>query len=244
MLYMILKAAYQPKLLPKDFKMINEKSKTFWQKYASHGDLSLFSMMNLQIDPSLSQQKFYHELEIVLRECVLNNNQSLLDLGGGVGLWSREFIKKVAEVTLVEREPLFIEKAKTLLANEKRCRIINADSTTYYEQKSFDIIFMSGLTIYLDDISFNEMLENLNTMSRKGTEIIHRDAYGVEERFILNEKQSEALGEKYTAQYRTRQEYDDLFAKHGYEKSFDIDMYPDDQRWVETDLRLAKYIKL
>ena len=224
--------------------MINELSKTFWQKYASKSDLSLFSMMNLQKDPALSQQKFYYELEIVLRECVFNNAQSLLDLGGGVGLWSREFLKIVREVTLVEREPLFIEKAKSLLSNEKRCRIVNADSTTYYEKKNFDIIFMSGLTIYLDDTSFNKMLENINAMSRKRTEIIHRDAFGIEERFLINEKQSEALGEKYSAQYRTRQEYDDLFAQHGYQKSFDIDMYPDDQRWVETDLRLAKYIKL
>ena len=51
--------------------MINDKSKAFWQKYASKDDLSLFSMMNLQTDPVLSQQKFYHELEIILRECHL-----------------------------------------------------------------------------------------------------------------------------------------------------------------------------
>ena len=224
--------------------MINDKSKAFWQKYASKDDLSLFSMMNLQTDPVLSQQKFYHELEIILRECQFTNTQSLLDLGGGVGLWSREFARKVAEVTLVEREPLFVEKAKSILANEKNCRIITSDGTIFSVQEKFDIIFLSGLTIYLDDKSFAKMLGNVNRMSRKGTVIIHRDAYGVKERFEINEKQSEALGEKYSAQYRTRQEYDELFSLFGYEKTLDIDIYPDDQRWIETDLRLAKYIKL
>ena len=52
------------------------------------------------------------------------------------------------------------------------------------------------------------------------------------------------LGKNIPHNIELEQEYDDLFAQHGYQKSFDIDMYPDDQRWVETDLRLAKYIKL
>ena len=80
------------------------------------------------------------------------NTQSLLDLGGGVGLWSREFARKVAEVTLVEREPLFVEKAK-IFWRMKNCRIITSDGTIFSVQEKFDIIFLSGLTIYLDDKS-------------------------------------------------------------------------------------------
>ena len=62
--------------------------------------------------PALSQQKFYYELEIVLRECVFNNAQSLLDLGGGVGLWSREFLKIVREVTLVEENLCLLKRPR------------------------------------------------------------------------------------------------------------------------------------
>lgn len=224
--------------------MIDEKSKEFWKKYASTSELSLFSMMNLQTDPVLSQQKFYYELEMVLKHCKFSSNHSLLDLGGGVGLWSREFASRVGEVTLVEREPSFVRIAKDLLSGKPNCRIIESDSTTFFEEKTYDIIFMSGLTIYLNDNSFDRMLQNLSEMTKKGSLIIHRDAYGVDSRFILDQKQSDTLGQRYSAEYRTRKEYDNLFFSYGYDKILDIDIYPENKRWKETDLRLAKYFRI
>lgn len=224
--------------------MFNEKSKTFWQKYSEKKDLSYFSLMNLQTDPRLAQQKFYHELKIVLDNCDFLSHHNVLDLGGGVGLWSKAFSSLVNSVTLVEREPSFVEKAHQLLEPLNNCKIIESDSCLFRDESSFDIVFMSGLTIYLDDSGFENMLNNVKAMTTKDSLIVHRDAYGVKQRFLLEDKLSTNLGEKYSAQYRSRVEYDELFRAFGWEKVLDIDMYPDDKRWIETDLRLAKYKKI
>ena len=74
---------------------------------------------------------------------------------------------------------------------------------------------------------------------------IHRDAYGIEERFLLDRKNSENLKLDYSAVYRSREEYDDIFVnKHGFEILFDEDMYPDEtqlNKRKETRLRIAIY---
>ena len=91
---------------------------------------------------------------------------------------------------------------------------------------------MSGLTIYLDDTSFNKMLENINAMSRKRTEIIHRDAFGIEERFLINKKQIEALGKNIPHNIELDRNTM-IFLLSTVIRNLLILYVPDDQRWVE-----------
>ena len=78
------------------------------------------------------------------------------------------------------------------------------------------------------------MLGNVNRMSRKGTVIIHRECT-VLKSGLKSMKAEKRSGKIFCSVSKMNIE---LFSLFGYEKTLDIDIYPDDQRWIETDLDL------
>ena len=217
----------------------------FWSNYAKRKDVSVYSLMNLQPDEQKAKEKFAFETNRVKELVNFQLEWHVLDLGGGVGLWSEYFRKHVAEVTLVERESEFIEIAKNTIKDP--AIHIELNDVVEYDAPAdrFDAIFISGVTIYLNDEKLNELMVKMKSYLKEDGIIIHRDAYGVEQKFVLSEKYSENLKETYSAMYRTRSEYDAIIADgHGFEKTIDVDMYEDTaeaKRWKETNLRVAIY---
>lgn len=221
------------------------RASAFWAKYSKRKDLSEHSLMNLNPDAKLANEKFIFESNRLKNLVEFNQNWHVLDLGGGVGHWSSFFSKVCSNVTLVERERAFVEVAKSELQNSS-IKIIQDDCINYIaESNLYDVVFMSGVSIYLDDDGLNKCMQNIKQYLKVGGIFIHRDAYGLDEQFNINDKYSSNLQEYYTAKYRTRSEYDEIFVnKHKMEKLIDVDMYEDakaKRRWKETDLRIAVY---
>jgi len=226
-------------------KKIHGNSNDFWNQYSKREDLTLNSLMNLEADAEKSKEKFIYEkkrLESILK---YNPKWNLADLGGGVGLWSEYFSEHVNKVTLVEREEKFIELAKQKIDNIN-IEIIHADVVDFdTKENSFDVIFISGVTLYLDDEYLILLMNKVKNYLKPNGIFIHRDAYGISQKFLLDSKKSENLKLDYSALYRTRQEYDDVFIKkYQFEKCFDEDMYPEETNLnvrKETKLRIAIY---
>ena len=226
-------------------KSVFDGSNKFWKKYSERDDLSLNSLMNLEIDPDKSTQKFDYEKKRLESILDYDSNWSLVDLGGGVGLWTEYFSDHMNKVTLVEREANFVELAIERIDNEG-VEIVHSDVTDFdAEKNTFDVVFISGVTLYLNDERLNMMMTKVKQYLKSDGLYVHRDAYGIEERFLLDSKNSENLKLKYSAVYRSRKEYDDIFVEtHGFEKIFDEDMYPEETKLnvrKETRLRIAIY---
>ena len=226
-------------------KKIHKNSNDFWKEYAKRKDLTLNSLMNLEADAEKSKAKFIYEKKRLESIIKYNPKWSLVDLGGGVGLWSEYFSKHINKVTLVEREKKFIDRAKQNINNEN-IEIVHSDIVDFDAKKnSFDVVFISGVTLYLDDDYLLLLMKKVKNYLKPDGIFIHRDAYGIKQKFLLDNKKSENLKLEYSAVYRTREEYDEVFlGKNNLKKVFDEDMYPEETKLnvrKETKLRIAIY---
>lgn len=223
---------------------LKNNANTFWKNY-SKKDLSQTSLMNLETNALESKKKFEVEKNRVSEVVNFSESALLVDLGGGIGLWSQYFSPKVGSVIMVENQKEFCNIARAQII-EDNITIVESDVIDFsMPENSCDYIFISGVTIYLDDSAFVKLLENVSKYLKPDGLFIHRDAYGTSGRFILNEKYSEKLESDYSAVYRTRKEYDEIFCERfNYVKEYDEDMYKinkDLNKWSETRLRLAIY---
>ena len=64
----------------------------FWNSY-SNKNLSRFSLANLEQDDFISQSKFEEEKSHLNKIIDFSNYKNVLDLGGGVGIWTEYFLK-------------------------------------------------------------------------------------------------------------------------------------------------------
>ena len=224
---------------------IHKNSNIFWKEYSKREDLTLNSLMNLESNAEKSKTKFIYEKKRLESIIKYNPKWNLVDLGGGVGLWSEYFSEHVNQITLVEREEKFIELAKQKI-NKENIEIIHSDVIDFNaEENSFDVVFISGVTLYLDDEYLLMLIKKVKNYLKPNGIFIHRDAYGINQKFLLESKKSKNLKLDYSAIYRTRKEYDDIFTnKNNLEKVFDEDMYSEETQLnvrKETKLRIAIY---
>ena len=225
---------------------IKKNASSFWEKFSLRKDLSSNSLMNLETDSNLSLEKFNLEKKFLLEKINLNPLWNVVDLGGGIGNWSKYFSRYVKQVYLVEKQKNFLDIALKKNYSENINYInMSADNFTL-EKESIDLVFCSGLSIYLDDFSFNNLLINSKKYLKKNGLFVHRDAYGVEGKFLVN-NYSKKLNSKYSAIYRSREQYKSFFElKNNFKLISDEDMYPKNSKfnkWNETRLRLAIYKK-
>ena len=73
------------------------------------------------------------------------------------------FLETCESVTLVEREAAFIEIAKNEL--DPAISIVQDDCVNYStEENSYDVVFMSGVSIYLDDFALRRCMANMKSI--------------------------------------------------------------------------------
>ena len=121
---MIKKLADYNKEIIMNKKKIHNNSNDFWKQYSQREDLTLNSLMNLEANAEKSKTKFIYEKKRLESIIEYNSKWSLVDLGGGVGLWSEYFSEQINKVTLVEREEKFIELARSVYkGNDQRAKI-------------------------------------------------------------------------------------------------------------------------
>lgn len=231
-------------------KNISEKSNNFWEKY-SKSIKSDNSLMNLESDEKVASEKFTLEKQHLEKTLQFNNSDIIVDLGAGIGLWSEYFSKKVNKIYLVEKQEEFINKAKERVKkiSLNNIDVIHSDVLDFeLQENSVDYVFLSGVTIYLDNELLNSLINKIYKYLKPNGKLIHRDAYGIDELYLVNNF-SEALGMQYNAIYRTKAEYDGYFLENcNFKKIYDQDMYEGGNsspynKWKETRLRLALYQK-
>jgi len=226
----------------------SEEIKKFWEERGKCHEKNC-GLTNLEEDPKLRKLKVRLEEEKINEYMGLNNPKAvILDLGGGSGYWALKFAKKANRVYVVDyclsliKQGVKNSKEKGI----KNIEFIHAPAQEFKSKINFDIIFISGLLIYLNDKEIDKLIKNMQNYSKKGAILILRDGTGIKGRFEIINKFSENLKANYSAMYRTREEYIKIFKKVGFGIVKDENMFGEEcqlNRFPETRLRIYKFEK-
>ncbi len=218
--------------------------KKFWEERAEqYKQKPSLSVTNLEEDDELQQSKVRLEREHVFRLLKILPEMNVLDLGAGVGAWSILFAEKCRKVVAVEYSENMVKVAKQIAKGKliNNIEFVCRDIVKFQTTRNFDVIFCSGLLLYLDDAQFLQLSSNMKNYSQKGTLLFLREPVGIKGRYEIVNKYSEALKTYYSALYRTNEELIETFSRSGYTLICDEDMFEEGSplnKWKETRLRL------
>jgi len=228
----------------------SKQVKAFWEARAARSDdMAYESLGNLEESPDRLTLKVKAEREAVFSLFKPKPDDTVLDLGCGVGQWTFQFASLANHITAVDYSEgmLAIAKKEAEARSIKNLTWIHSGAETFRTDATFDWIFISGLFVYLSDEQANMLMLGLTQHTRPGASVIVRDGSGVGERYQITDRYSEDLKANYSALYRSPSEYTDLFESNGFETIESRDMFPEGSplnRWPETRLRLFHFRRL
>ena len=110
-----------------------------------------------------------------------------------------------------------------------------------FPQKSpYDLFFISGLILYLDEKNFSNLLNFINNFASEDAIILMREPVAVNKKYILDNVFSEELQMNYSAIYRTENEIIENFKRFRFAISCKKWFHPNGSRfnrWTETRLK-------
>lgn len=224
------------------------KVRSFWEgRAATLGRVAFESIANLEQDPNNLRLKIDDETRKVFSWLPPLQGLRVLDLGAGVGQWSFRFADHgAAQVVAVEyaRGLVEIGRAEATRRGDACVHFIESAAETYRSAERFDLLFISGLFVYLNDDQAERLLAGLPGLLAPDGTLLLRDGTGIHARHEIVDRHSEHLGEKYSATYRTREHYLALMRDAGLACARDENMFPEGHplnKYPETRLRLYEF---
>ncbi len=132
----------------------------------------------------------------------------MLDVGCGAGTWSEIFARRYKAVIGIEQSSLMLKATRKWVAHLPQVTILEGDVRQDLPEGSFDMIFLGGLCIYLDDKDVIALLHSLKSRLTEGGTIILRES-------TLHQGVYLSQGE-YQAVYRSVNLYHQLFDEAGF----------------------------
>ena len=228
----------------------SKKVKEFWaSRIKKLGKVPCEGMANLEENSKLLKIKFQLERKKAFQYVALDENMTLLDLGAGIGTWSFLFAQTCKEVVAVDYTEEFVKLARQ---EAKKRNITNVEFIyqpvqQFVSNVTFDVIFISGLLIYLNDEECEQLLSKIPSYSKVGCNLILRDGTGILGRHEIHHKYSENLHAYYSAIYRTKETYMQMFKEIGFELVKDEDMFEEGcvlNKYTETRLRIYLFKRI
>ena len=109
---------------------------------------------------------------------------------------------------------------------------------------NYDLVFISGLFLYLNDKKLLRTLKNIkNFISKKGI-LILREPVGIYKRYEIKNRFSEELNTNYSAVYRTEEDFRKKFQNEKFEYIESYWFHNDDSKfnkWKETRLKFFAF---
>jgi len=131
----------------------------------------------------------------------------VLDVGCGAGTWTEIFARRYNTVIGIEQSSLMLKAARERVARLPNVKILEGDSRHDLPEGSFDMIFLGGLCMYLNDLDVMALLHSLKSRLVEGGSIILRES-------TVHQGVSLSQGE-YQAVYRSVNLYRQLFDSAG-----------------------------
>ncbi len=196
--------------------MLDEKKiQSFWQERGAKYIEPCSEMTNLEPDPRLQALKSSLEQEVVFSKLNLRSDMSILEPGAGYGQWAMRFAPYVKSVCAVDFVACMIEAGRKAAArsNIGNIEFILSPAEYFCQDRKFDLIFISGLFMYLNDEQAENLAANMKSMLAGGGQLFLRESVSLlPERYLIDNKWSPTLGVSYSALYRTPNEFKGLFS--------------------------------
>ena len=173
-------------------------------------------VMYLDDYPEIAIQRDIQAKAKVESLLTIQEGMSVLDLGCGVGRWGELFCKKGTNYVGIDvSEKMIIRAKENLRAYDNKkflvgnlCEIRNFfQSNSFKVQTKFDIIFICGVLMYLNDNDVITILQMLPDLMKTGGNICLIESMAERERLTLKDIFSEELKQYYSAIYRTVDEF-------------------------------------
>ena len=191
-----------------------ENIKEFFDNRASKKVDSLMAITSFQEKENLDQRQI--EESKILFENIDLTGKKIIEIGCGLGRWAEVFHDKCESYLGLDYAENLIKLAKENY-NYNNCEFqvmsaldINVDELLI--KPPFDIIFVAGILIYLNDEDIPKMVNEINKIASNDKTIYIRETISVmDTRLTLKDFYSENLEEEYNAIYRTESELLEFF---------------------------------
>lgn len=222
-------------------KIDSNSIKDFFDKRAQKDVENLMTITSYHDKDNLEKRQ-KEEIEVISKKIDFNGKK-LLEIGCGLGRWAEFFEDKCSEYVGIDYSENLIELAKKYF-NYPNCYFENLSATEIDEcnlpvKGKFDIIFITGVLIYLNDDDIKIMIEKINKLTHSNSIIYIRETISVlDTRLTLKDFYSEELEVDYNAIYRTERELYEFFEKFDNVNSIEnSDIYKELNDFDETSYK-------
>lgn len=166
----------------------------------------------------LVEQRNLKEIQKLVPLLNLNRDTRVLDIACGIGRWADAVGDDVDSYCGLDFSEELIQIARKRNRKEN-CSFYVGGANEIGKVLSknccgeYDVILLIGILMYLNDSDLYSALDQIRNVCNSHAVICIREPISVEERLTLKAFYSEELGDNYSAIYRTRAEFMDIFEK-------------------------------
>jgi SAM-dependent methyltransferase len=195
----------------------------FWEKQAEE-KVSLESVLLGDKSENKSAILRNNLEENIVKRFLENTETSLFvertvfDIGCGIGRWAKNLKSIYSLYHGIDFSEEFVKISTSNFANEKKVKFFTMSVLDIdYEKllKSYDILIITGVAMYINDRDIHKLFECCNKLSGLSSSIYFQESISIlPYRLTLKDFYSNELKAKYNAIYRTRREYEEYFDKY------------------------------
>ncbi len=165
----------------------------------------------------------YEELRHFRRIVPIDKSKLLLELGCGNGRWAIALapLLNYYEGVDFSAQMIAIARSRAEKHGLKNVGFFEAAAQAYGPVHSFDVIYLSGVTQFIEDGDLITLVSELRRYLKPGGVIVERSTVKINGR----EEVLARTSDQYTSIYRTAQELSSLFYTAGFHKSYQRESY-------------------
>jgi SAM-dependent methyltransferase len=193
-----------------------ESVKTFWNNNAKKGSSLKSVLLGSDFAENSADLRNQKEVRIVM-DFIGNGKKTVLDIGCGIGRWAYNLKPIIKTYSGIDFSEEFIKSANNNFKGFDTIAFYCMSATkidTAQLLKQYDVVIITGVSMYINDDELPELYGYIDRLTEKGALFYIQESTSLREtRLTLKDFESKELKTKYNAIYRTRAEYEKLFAE-------------------------------
>ena len=228
--------------------------KDFWDNQSLKYSEFIHSISNLSYEKDFSIQKSHKEKDKLekLFNSINKKFKSSLEIGAGTCQWTNLVAKNSKLVLATDTSKGMLNKGRNYMETNfdfKHISYFIGDIVNELNpiNAPYDLFFISGLLLYLNDKQLIDLLTFISNNSVSDSYIILREPIGIKKEFIIKNKFSSELKTIYSAKYRTEETFKDFFNSKSFKILSNEWFHPQGSKfnkWKETRLKLMLFRRI
>lgn len=205
-----------------------QKVKDFFAGVATHShcsDLTLAATSCPDNPPGFLLYRDKSHKKHFFKALKINKQWTVLDLGCGTGRWTFAFAKRARFVVGVDNSQALLKLAEQEAKNRSifNVKFINSSLFDFFYPEKFDLIFFSGVLLYIKDDDLSRVISNIKNLLKPEGKVALLESISIEDKIVKDSVYDERLQTTYSAIYRRPEEYKHLFTRYGFKIEYEND---------------------